>query len=97
MQGVCHVVVHQVDPSVNADRRPGRPGDDSDNHRRHRESTRQGEICDVLEEILLPSLRENMRNGESEDAGDRRETRLTQRGEEPAASMRTSDTLVPNA
>ena len=83
MQGAFHVVVHQVDPSVHADRRPGRAGDDSDNRRRHRESTRQGEIGDVLKEILLSSLREKMKNGESEDAGGRRETRLTQRGEEP--------------
>ena len=40
IQGFCHVVVHQVEPSVHADRRPGRPGDDSDNHRRHRKSAR---------------------------------------------------------
>ena len=79
MQGFCHVVVHQVEPSMHADRRPCRPGDDSDNHRRYRESTRQGKIRDVLKKILLPYLREKMKNSESEDTGGRSETRLTQR------------------
>lgn len=82
VQSIRQRVVRHEKSSVHADRRPGRAGDDSDNRRRHRESTRQGEIGDVLKEILLSSLREKMKNGESEDAGGRRETRLTQRGEE---------------
>jgi len=33
----------------------------------------------VLKKILLPYLREKMKNSESEDTGGRSETRLTQR------------------
>ncbi len=56
MQPIRQHVVRHMNSSVHADSRPGRPGDHSNNQCCHCKSARQGEIREVLEEILLTSL-----------------------------------------
>lgn len=56
VQSIRQRVVRHEKSSVHADRRPGRPGDRSNNQCCHRKSARWSEIREVLEKILLTSL-----------------------------------------
>lgn len=85
MQGTRHHVIRHLKSSVYPDRRPGRPGDKSDNQCRYRESARRGKICDVLQKVLLTSLGNEVEGGESQNARNCCEARLTQGREEPTS------------